>query len=117
MARKVVSSDEKMQQSKNLSENLVVDLARKVVQLLEPYAGHSDGWLRVGGFYMVSSSDIPVNVLDLYCSSSECDKIISFATTTVKEERDLKLRKMDFSNETTFQLSLIQQCHDTGLNF
>ncbi|KAJ4981855.1 hypothetical protein NE237_032692 [Protea cynaroides] len=36
------------------------------------------------GFDMASSSDTPVNVLDLHCSSAESDKTISIDTTTVK---------------------------------
>ncbi|XP_043696581.1 putative cyclin-D6-1 isoform X1 [Telopea speciosissima] len=60
---------------------------------------------------VLSSSDTPVNVLDLHCSSSESEKTISIGTTTIRAERDLKRRKIsDFCNKKTFQLSQIQHC-------
>ncbi|XP_042519541.1 putative cyclin-D6-1 [Macadamia integrifolia] len=63
-----------------------------------------DGYESV--FDVVSSSDTPANVLDLHCSSSDSDKTLSIATTTVRAERDLRRRKRttttsyDISNNT-----------------
>ncbi|XP_042518007.1 putative cyclin-D6-1 [Macadamia integrifolia] len=70
------------------------------------------GIVKDGYESVLSSSETPVNVLDIHCFSSESDKTISIATTTVtvRAERDLKRRKIsDFCNEKTFQRSQIRQ--------
>ncbi|KAF8391433.1 hypothetical protein HHK36_023738 [Tetracentron sinense] len=65
-----------------------------------------DGYESV--FDIMSSSDTPVNVLDRHCWSSESEKTTS---STITAERDIKRRKIsDFCNDSTFQISQIQQC-------